>query len=199
MSQSCNVFSTLAPRIACTELPLVKSSVPSLTGLLTPPWTPSPSPFLRAVFLPTLFQKSLLLTSISFDVSRSPRSGRYMLQPATNPPIPSLTITSLNLKIPLQVPIHATLAPHVTILDLYRGLNDELSEPLSQTELNRIDTEAVWATCYRRKRDAKSSRADLSTGVPRRIDSLLSYNVARFGSLSKGRDGLILAVNFERC
>lgn len=174
-----------APHIPYKSLPQV-SPGPS-NGLLTPPWTPV------SAHLPTLYRMSSLLTQMSFDISLEPRSDRNMSQAATNPPVPSLILISPNLQLPLQITVHATLAPYVTILDICQSLHKHLMRQISQTDFSYLNAEAVWTTYnYRTQNDRQSS------GGPSRIDSLYGYHMARFGGLSEGPKGLTLAVDFGR-
>ncbi|KXN84614.1 hypothetical protein AN958_12295 [Leucoagaricus sp. SymC.cos] len=189
--------------------PLVHVYQPSLTSTSSP-FISSISPNQSALAIPCDIHDVLGNATFDFDVSLDPASNpalrdnlflqRVRNEPATVPPVPSLTLVSRDL--PWEVIITSSSVPFVTISDVLGGLYRALRIPVREEEFSRESAEkqnAISTAYYQRFERHVSDRQlreqEKQKGV-KRIDFLAGSH--RFKGLSKTERPNVWIIKLKR-
>ena len=189
------------------------SPVPAEPALITPPSTgyglPGPSPYVvsygpqnSAMSVPyagLVYAHPLLdLSSIVYDLMEHPStilthnnyslSVRTLREPATTPPLRSLTITSIHL--PWIIKVYALNGSYVTLEDVFDSIYRNLRTNITSAEFNlfpkhedqRRATRA-YEKRYRRLRNTRAYEEEKRGGM-KRVDFLMGHT--KFLGLSNG-------------
>ncbi|KAF8069275.1 hypothetical protein FPV67DRAFT_1116715 [Lyophyllum atratum] len=194
-------FSSFSP--ASSGAPLTP---PSYSGGL-----PGPSPYVvsfpksgQASYMSTVRMHALLQSSsspaLNFDLTQHPStitshhqgiSQRALSEPATKPPLASLTLLIPHL--PWTVTVHASYGPYVTVTDVLEGIYRKLRANISSHEFNSLPSEkdrrrvtSAYEQRYRRIRGSRDYEDEKRQGV-RRVDFLMGHT--RFMGLSSSSSG----------
>lgn len=163
-----------------------------LVHIHQPHSTPSPSVAFHdlSLAIPQNIHGALELLTFDFDVSlnpfanpairKNPQLSSIWDEPATNPLVRSLTLTSRHLR--WDIVIHSSSKPYVTIGDVVGGIFNELRTPVTPEEFN-METESSqkgisWAYYNRFERhasDPEFMKLEKSKGV-KRVDFLTGAN-----------------------
>lgn len=156
--------------------------------------SPSFSPNHLALTVASSIHGVLEVPSFDFDISLDPHTNpamrdnlhlqRILNDPATHPPLPSLTFVSSHL--PWEINISRTSQPYVTISDVLGGLYRALRTCATQGELSReaeVKRAAILRAHMRRSErhlpnDRRTMERERSKG-PRRIDFLAGNHYFR--------------------
>ncbi|KAF8890277.1 hypothetical protein CPB84DRAFT_1784955 [Gymnopilus junonius] len=171
------------------------STVPSSAGPITPPpavhGLPGPSPFLLWTHPPHYY---LEMHGVSWDVMDHPSSisrnrhsisSRALREPATNPPLPFMTITTPYL--PWSIKLNASNGSFVTLEDVFDATYRSLRTNISQAEFNRFPSPndqrratRAYEQRYRRHHSARLYEEEKRSGM-KRVDFLMGHT--HFGGI----------------
>lgn len=168
---------------------------------------PAP-PFRGPVRLHTLLQFTHA-PAINFDLTQPPStitthhrgiSQRVLSEPATNPPLPTMTIVSPHL--PWVITVRASHGSFVTVYDVFDVVYHTLRTNITPNEYHSLPSQkdmrrvnSAYEQRYRRIRSSREYQDEKSRGV-RRVDFLMDRT--RFmglSSTSRGADTWILNVS----
>ncbi|KAF8630287.1 hypothetical protein AX15_003020 [Amanita polypyramis BW_CC] len=183
----------------------------SSAGPLTPPShtlpLPGPTPYAfpmaskpRAAHLHMLLEYSTS-PNIRYDAADPPSTmtsrhgplpSRAFYEPATSPPMQSITLMSPHL--PWRIPVIARNGSFVTVFDVFDAVYQSLRTQVSSSEFNLLPTRedqdrasAAYRQRYRRIRDSRAYDEEKRQGL-RRIDFLMGQS--KFRGLSQTDAGL---------
>jgi len=196
-------YSPLA--VPTPNLSFSSSTVPSSSGPITPPSTmkglPGPMPFVPP-YVPAKPMHSsryasparphpyLDTSAVTWDMrdhqsaaSRSHHSisNRTLCEPATNPPLPFLRITSQHL--PWSIKVYSSNNSFVTVDDVLSSIYRSLRTNVAPTEFNTLPSPKhqqratrAYEERYRRQRSARIYEAEKRGGM-KRVDFLMAYTL----------------------
>ncbi|KAF9460205.1 hypothetical protein BDZ94DRAFT_1139093, partial [Collybia nuda] len=182
------------------ELSLGSVSPASSGGPITPPSysgnLPGPTP--GSVCVHPLLQLSRS-PAVNFDLTQPPStitsrhhgiSQRVLSEPATSPPMRTMTITSRHL--PWIITAHTSRGPFVTVYDVFDAIYYTLRKNITPNEYHSLPTQkdkhhvnTAYEQRYRRIRSSREYQDEKSGGV-RRVDFLMDHT--RFMGLSMTRE-----------
>ena len=181
-------------------------SIPSSTGPITPPQMsnglPGPSPFIISLpanhphYIEPLRPHPLLESAaVNWDLMENSStitlnnyllSSRLLVEQATSPPLPSLSIISIHL--PWTINVYASNGSYVTLEDLFDSVYRSLRTNITPDEFNSLPHQndqkratRAYEQRYRRFRNI-SAHDEEKRGGMKRIDFLMGRT--RFHSIS---------------
>lgn len=188
------------------------SSIPSSSGLITPPSTgrglPGPSPFTIAYGRPPPVKHlpyagpvgpHRLLSTVNWDlmehsstITRNNRLSRRTLdEQATSPSLPFLSITSSHL--PWTIEVHASNGSYVTLRDVFDSIYHSLRVNIASTEFNLFPRKEdqqraarAYEQRYKRFRNATAYDEEKRAGM-KRIDFFMGHTIFHGISHTGGR------------
>ena len=200
------------PQASATPGLTSASSISSSSGPITPPQTshgfqgPSPFPISSDPNFPTklppnvvpprahpllesaVFIWDLIEKPTTIDVSNYTISRRLLLEQATNPPLPALSITSSLLPSRWTIHVPASNGSYVTLKDLFDAIYHSLrmnivtNEFISLHQTDQTRATRAYKQRYRRFRDITAHDQEQRGGM-KRVDFLMGHT--RFHSISK--------------
>jgi hypothetical protein len=146
---------------------------------------PRPHPLLEA----SAIRWDMMEHSSTITRNKHFLSGRALFEPATTPPLPFLSITSIHL--PWIIDVYASNGSYVSLGDVFNSIYRSLRTNITTTEFNffphrrdQVRATRAYEQRYRRFRNTFGNDLEKRCGM-KRIDFLMNHT--KFHSISKTR------------